>query len=122
MNQLTLNLEPALPDRFPTLRSFVAHRAAATVKSQKVQAAEMDMAPSTLARKLNPTDGDTQRFNVDDLEAWLESTGEAPAVVEYLAAKYMDSDDARKARAIARLEGLLNDVPALLMQLKGAAT
>src|SRR5690606_25341461 len=73
MNQLTLNLEPSTAERFPTLRAFVAHRAAMTSKHLKVQAADLDMAPSTLSRKLNPADGDTQRFNVDDLEGWLAS-------------------------------------------------
>lgn len=116
--QLTLSFEPALPDRFPTLRHFVAHRAAVTRKSQKTQAADMDMAPSMLGRKLNPADSDTQRFNCDDLEAWIASTGEAEAVIEYLAAKYMDTADARRARALSRLEGMLPDLAALMASLK----
>ena len=74
MNQYTLNFEPSLPERFPTLREYVAHRSTVVQKMPKTQAADMDMAPSTLSRKLNPSDGDTQRFNVDDLEAWLRST------------------------------------------------
>lgn len=118
LNQLTLNLEPALPDRFPTLRSYVAHRANVTAKSLKVQAADLDMAPSTLSRKLNPAEGDTQRFNVDDLEAWLVSTGDAAAVIEYLAAKFMDTDEARKARLMSRMEALLPDLAQMVSQLK----
>lgn len=121
MNQLTLNLEPALPDRFPSLRAYVAHRAALTAKSMKVQAADLDMAPSTLTRKLNPAEGDTQRFNCDDLEAWIESTGEAGAVIEYLAAKFMDTDDARRSRALGKLETLLADLQTLGVQLRSTA-
>lgn len=120
-SQLTLSFEPALPDRFPTLRSFVAHRASLTSKSLKTQAADMDMAPSTLTRKLNPADGDTQRLNCDDLEEWLVSTGETNAVIEYLAAKYMDSPEARKARLLNKLEGALPDLMAMLSQLKESA-
>lgn len=119
--QLTLNFEPSIPERFPTLRAFVAHRAAITAKHLKVQAADMDMAPSTLSRKLNPADGDTQRFNVDDLEHWLASTGEASAVVEYLAAKYLDSDKSRQARTLHNAEKLLAELAAVLPQLRAAA-
>lgn len=121
MNQLTLNLEPATAERFPTLRAFIAYRAAVTAKHLKVQAADLDMAPSTLSRKLNPTEGDTQRFNVDDLEAWIASTGEASAVIEYLASKFMDSDAARRARALSQAEHTLAQLAALIPQLKATA-
>ena len=121
MNQLTLNLEPSTPERFPTLRAFIAHRAALTAKHLKVQAADLDMAPSTLSRKLNPADGDTQRFNVDDLEAWISSTGEASAVIEYLASKFMDTDAARQQRTLANAERLLADLAKLLPTLRATA-
>lgn len=118
MNQLTLNLDPALPERFGSLREYVAHRAHVVAKQQKVQAADMDLSPSVLSRKLNPAEGDTQRLSVDDLEAWLASTGDAAAVIEYLSAKFLDSDEARRTRAIARLESLLPDVVQQLAALK----
>jgi hypothetical protein len=120
-SQLTLSFEPSLPERFPTLRAYVAHRTPLLAKSAKVIAAEMDMSPSTLSRKLNPSEGDTQRFNLDDLEAFLEATGDAPAVIEYLAAKYMDSPDARKARALSKVERLAEELSAAMALLKGAA-
>lgn len=120
-NQLTLNFEPSLPERHPSLRSFIAYRATVTSKVLKVQAADMDMAPSTLSRKLNPAEGDTQRFNLDDLESWLQSTGEAASVIEYLAAKYLDNDDARKARTLAKVEKLLPELMAMVASMKEAA-
>ena len=48
MSQLTLNFEPGVAERWPTLREYVAYRAQVTAKHLKVQAADMDMAPSTL--------------------------------------------------------------------------
>lgn len=120
-SQLTLSFEPSLPERFPTLRSYVAHRTPLLAKSAKVIAADMDMSPSTLSRKLNPSEGDTQRFNLDDLEAFLESTGDAPAVIEYLAAKFMDSPDARKARALSKVERLAEEMSAAMAALRAAA-
>jgi len=116
---MTLSFEPALPDRFPTLRAYVAHRAAVTLKSMKVQAADMDIAPSMLSRKLNPADGDTQRLNCDDLEAWIASTGEASAVIEYLAAKYMDSPEARRHRLLTTLEGRVPELLTAVAALRG---
>ncbi len=122
MSQLTLNFDPALHERFTTLRAFVAYRAQAGVaKPMKAQAADMDMAPSTLSRKLNPADGDTQRMNLDDLEAWLTSTGDAAAVVEYLASKYLDNDATRQQRIAAKLEAMLPDLLQTLAQLKGVS-
>lgn len=121
MSQLTMNFEPALPDRFPTLREYVAFRSSVVSKHLKVQAADMDMAPSTLSRKLNPSEGDTQRFNLDDLEHWLKSTGDASAVIEYLAAKYLDSEAERKARAVHKAEQLLSELAKVLPALREAA-
>src|SRR5262245_26485953 len=109
VTQLTLNFEAALPERFRTLREFIAHRVTVQAKPQKTIAGDMDMSPSMLTRKLtagvDPDDKDTQRFNCDDLEAYLDKSGDAAAVIEYLAAKFMaGGDEARKARAISRVE------------------
>ena len=117
-NQLTFNFEPSLPERFTTLRAYVAHRATLQSKPMKSIAADMDMSPSTLSRKLNPAEGDTQRFNLDDLEEYLAVTKDAPAVIEYLAAKYMDSPAARKTRLLAKFESLSSEFERTLIQLR----
>jgi hypothetical protein len=119
-SQLTLDFEPALPERFRTLRDFLAHRVQVQAKPAKTIAADMDMSPSTLSRKLTPGDGDTQRFNVDDLEHYIQVTGDTGAI-EYLAAKYLCSDDSRKVRALARVESLSAELSGLVASLKAAA-
>ena len=118
--QMTFNFEPGLPDRFPTLREYIAHRASLQTKLAKVIACDMDMSPSTLSRKLNPTDGDTQRFNVDDLEGYIKSTGDVGSVIEYLVAKYMDSPEARRMRTLTRLESMVPELLASIEQLRNA--
>lgn len=118
---MTFNFEPSLPDRWPSLRSYIAHRAAIQEKPLKTIAADMDISPSTLSRKLNPNEGDTQRFNLDDLEQYIESTGDVDSVIEYLAAKYKDTDEARKARVLNKVETMLPELMALLGNLKGVA-
>lgn len=120
-SQMTFSFEPSLPERFPSLRAYIAHRTPLLNKPAKVIAADMDMSPSTLSRKLNPTEGDTQRFNMDDLEEYLKATGEAPAVIEYLAAKFMDSPEARKARLMAKAERAAEELANTLASLKGMA-
>jgi hypothetical protein len=116
--QLTFNFEPSLPERFKTLRGYIAFR----VQEQRLHAAtlagKMDLSPSVLSRKLNQPDGDTQRFNVDDLEAYIDATNDVSSVIEYLAAKYMDSDKARKQRVLSKVEQLLPDLLAAIASLK----
>lgn len=124
-SQLTLSFEPSLPERFSSLRAFLAYRVSVQHKSAKVIAAEMDISPSLLTRKLNAgmrvDDADTQRFNCDDLEDYLAVSGDAHAVVEYLAAKYLHNDEHRKARAISRVEALTVELQRALATMKGAA-
>ena len=64
-------IEPNVVERWPTLRQFVAHRANVQTKPAKAIAADMDLSPGALSRKLNPGEADTARFNVDDLEDYL---------------------------------------------------
>lgn len=119
-SQMTFSFEASLPDRFPSLRAYVAHRTPLLAKQAKAIAADMDISPSTLSRKLNPSEGDTQRFNVDDLEAYLQATGDAAAVIEYLAAKFMDTAEARKSRALSKVEHLAEELALAMATLRAA--
>ena len=120
-SQMTFNFEPSIAERWPSLRSYIAHKAAMQQKPLKVIAADMDMSPSMLTRKLNPKEDDTQRFNTEDLEGYIQSTGDVDSVIEYLAAKYKDSDEQRKARTLAKVESMLPELASLLATLKGTA-
>lgn len=105
VSQLTLSLEPSIVERWPKLRQYLEHRVGVQSKTAKQIAADMDLSPSTLSKKLNETD--SNRFTVDNLEEYIESTGDVQSVIEYLATKFAPGGDAaRKARAIARLEAL----------------
>lgn len=105
--QLTLDLEPGLSDCYDGCREFVAARVHQIGRQQKVIAADMDMAPSQLARKLAQAPGDSARFTLDDLELYMEQTGDTDPIL-YLADRYLrraDPDELR--RRIAELEGQL---------------
>lgn len=113
--QLTMSFEPCLPERFATLREYVAHRVNVQTKPAKTIAADMDLSPSSLSRKLTPGDGDTARFNLDDLERYLAVTGDVLPVVEYLLAKYAPgAEEDRRTRALERVGDLLQGLPDLL--------
>jgi len=116
--QLVLDFEPTLAERWPTLRDYIRHRIEATPgRNAKSIAADLDIAPSTLSRKLAPREEDTQRFNCDDLERYIAATGDT-APIEYLAAKYMQRADVRKAAAIARVEALAGELERTLRVIK----
>lgn len=116
--QMTFNFEPSLVDRYGSLREYIAHRVTIQTKPAKTIAGDMDMAPSTLSRKLNPGEGDTSRFNLDDLEAYLSSTKDAEAVIGYLAAKYMDTPDVRRARVLQSVESMLPELLGAIASLR----
>lgn len=120
-SQLTLNFEPSLPERFASLREFVAFR----VQEQRLHAAtlasKMDLSPSTLSRKLNQPEGESQRLNCDDLEAYIAATGDLMSVIEYLASKYSPGgDDARRARLLTRADEVIGELARILPALRGA--
>ena len=119
--QLTFDFEPSLPEQFPSLRSYIGFR----VQEQRLNAAglaaKMDLSPSVLSRKLAPQETDTQRLNCDDLEAYIRATGDVNAVMEYLAAKYMDKPDQRRARLLSKVESMVPDLMAAIASLKEAS-
>ncbi len=117
--QMTLNFEPSLPEKYRTLRDFIAYRVQVQHRPAKTIAGDMDMSPSLLSRKLSPSDGDTQRFNCDDLETYISVTHDTTPI-EYLASKYLQSDASRQARAIARVEALASEMGNALAALRAA--
>ena len=118
--QLTLNFEPELADDYPNLRAYLSHQIEHQKRPAKSIAGDMDMAPSTLSRKLRPSDGDTQRFNVDDLEVYMQVTGDT-SPIEYLASKYLHSDTHRFARLMAKAERQQAELDRTMNQLRSAA-
>lgn len=117
--QLTLSFEPGLVERFQSAMDLVRRVAYGHRNPLKTIAADMDMSQSTLSRKLAQDPDDPRRFSLDDLEAFVVATGDT-TVIEYLAAKYLQSDESRRAGAIAAAEGLLRELAAVLPTLREA--
>ena len=118
--QLTLDFEPGLVERHPTAMDALRAAVYGGRKPLKTIAADMDISTSGLSRKLSQDPDDPRRFSVDDLEHYIKATGDT-MVVEYLAAKYLQSDDTRRMQALNTATRLLGELGPLLATLKGAA-
>lgn len=104
MEQITINYESGLTDAYPTCREFIAHRVHHQGVQQKAIAADMDLSPSDLTRKLAQSPNDSRRFGLDDFEKFIDVTGDVSPVL-YLVEKYLTSRD-RVAELEAELERL----------------
>lgn len=107
MQQITLNLDERLAEGYETCREFVAYRAHHQGRFLKTIAADMDLSPSHFSKKLSGGDTkDKSRFTLDDLEKFVQVTGDLQPIL-YLVEKYLVDDDDevdRLKRRIAELE------------------
>lgn len=102
--QLTLNFEAGLTETHGSCREVVQSRAYQQGRPFKSVAADMDYGSSQLNRKLTQTPGDSARFTVDDLELFLQHTGDLNPIF-YLVEKYCkDSRIEELEREIARMK------------------
>lgn len=83
-DQLTLNFEPGLAERYGSLRECVA--TGVYQRGLKRVAIDLDQAPSNLSVQLSE---DTSRnFSVDSLERYVEKTGDTTPVM-YLVERFL---------------------------------
>jgi len=106
--QLTLNFDAGLTDNYASCREYVAARIHQQGRPQKAIAADMDYSPSDLSRKLAQNPDDSRRFTLDDLEKFIEVTGDTRPVL-YLVEKYLaESDEESLRQQINSLQAQLN--------------
>lgn len=114
--QLTLNIEPGLAERHKSLKDCVRERAYGRPESLKDLAEVMGMTDSDLSRKLGGNPGDPRNFTTDNLEAYLEATGDHSPIF-YLIEKYAVSIEAKQSFAAAEFARLLPRMLALARQM-----
>ncbi len=98
--QLSLNFKAGLAESYGSCRELVAARVHQLGKPQKAIAADMDYSPSDLSRKLAQNPDDSRRFTLDDLERFIEVTGDTQPIL-YLVEKYL-TDAAAEIAALER--------------------
>lgn len=82
--QLTLNFEPGLADRYGSLRECVA--TGVYQRGLKRIAIDLDSAPSNLSVQLS--EDASRHFSVDSLEKYIEKTGDTTPVM-YLVERFL---------------------------------
>lgn len=107
--QLTLSLEPGIASRYRTLKECIA--TGVFQRGVVAVAGKIDRQPSHLSEALGG--GDRRKFDVDDLERYIDSTGDTAPIL-YLVAKYLRDPTAAQAEAVAQLAEITKMLPALL--------
>lgn len=114
--QHTLNFDPGLAERWKSLKACVRERVYANAKPLKTVAGDMDLSESDLSRKLADNPGDPRNLSCDDLEAYIQATGDTTPVL-YLVEKYAVNPEARRAYAAAAIAQAVPELLALARQL-----
>lgn len=91
MHQITINFEAGPVESYGSCREYISGLIHQQGRPQKAIAADMDYAPSTLSRKLAQSPDDSSRFTLDDLERFVQVTGDKRPI-QYLAEKYLLQD------------------------------
>lgn len=107
--QLTLSLEPGIAARYRSLRECMA--TGVYQRGVVAVAGKIDKQPSHLSEAL--AGNDRRKLDVDDLEAYIERTGDTLPVL-YLVAKYLQDPAVVQQEALARIASLAEQLPALL--------
>lgn len=118
--QLTLDFEPGMVERYATAMDCLRSSVYAAAKPMKTIAADMDLSASCLSRKLSQDPDDPRKFSLDDLERYVQATGDTRPI-EYLAAKFLQSDAHRQQQTLAAATRLLGELAPLLAAMKAAA-
>jgi hypothetical protein len=111
-SQLTLDLDPAMRERYRSLRDCIA--TGVYQRGLSRVAIDLDLAPSNLSVQLS--EDPARRFSVDHLETYIEKTGDTTPIY-YLISKFLQ--DERDAEAEANAE-LLSALKAMAPKLRKA--
>lgn len=105
--QLTLNFTAGLSSVYGSCRELIHARIYQQGRQLKAMAADMDLSPSHLSRKLAQSPNDSMKFTLDDFESYLEKSSDV-APLEYYIDKYLrtaQADELAKLKErIAELE------------------
>lgn len=96
-NQLTLELEPGLAERYSCLRECVA--TGVYQRGLKRVAGDLNEAPGNLSVQLS--ENPARHFSVDSLEDYIRTSGDKTPI-DYLIAKYYTTDSRNAAKSRAR--------------------
>jgi hypothetical protein len=100
-NQMQLDFEPGLVERYGSLKDCIA--TGVYQRGLKRVAIDLDQAPSNLSVQLSE-DG-SRHFSIDSFEKYLEKTGDM-APIYYLVEKFLSDKTNSKAAALEQIQAL----------------
>lgn len=107
--QLTLDFQPGLTVQFPQYEDVIAAAVYGSRKGLNGVAADLDMSPSELCRRLNRNGDDHRPLRASDADRIIESTGDKRPVYWQIE-KHLGDPKAAQQHALAQ-------IPAVLAQL-----
>lgn len=113
MDQLTLNFEPGLNERYERIEDVLVATVYSGNKQHKAIAYDLDESPSGLTRKIK---GDLE-FPVSKLPDLIESTGDT-TVIHWLIERFLVDAEGRRDQAIAQLAALVPEIEKLVKAAK----
>jgi hypothetical protein len=117
-NQLTLDFEPSVRQRFPTLRQCVHYTVLQDPRGIKAVAADCDLSESDLSRRLAPKKkGSPRACDVDLMAAIMRSTKNL-LPIQWMLAEFVPDDRTRQAAALSTVETLLPQLMAAVATMK----
>ena len=114
-SSVRLDIPDGLAERYSTALEVVRAGAYSNRKPLKTIAADMDVSPSDLSRKLANNPDDPRRFTLLDLESYMTSTGDMQPIL-YLVQKFCTDPQAKQREALVALAKLAPQIQALLKQ------
>ena len=107
--QLTLEFDEGLLTAHRNVREVIA--AGVYRRGLKRIAGELDLAPGNLSAALG--DDSNRKFSVDELERYVQTTGDKTPVY-YLIAKYLGDESAARDQALSHVAEMLQALPQML--------
>lgn len=107
--QLTLQFDESIATAHRSLRDVVA--SGVYRRGLKRVAADLDLSPGNLSVALS--DDPHRKLGVDELERYIQCTGDKSPVY-YLVAKYLGDEAAARDQALSQVAAMLQDLPTML--------
>lgn len=116
MRQMQIDFEPGLTELFPEFRDVVHGSVYGCGRAFKAVAADLDMSPSELSRKLANNPNDPVHFPLDRLPELLRATGDLRPVY-WLIETFLEAPDVKQGRLVAEAAEMMKRLSVLLEHL-----
>lgn len=107
---MTLQLDESLTTRYRGVRDVVLQGVYS--RGLKTVAADLDLSPGNLSVALS--DDPHRKFSVDDLEHYIQTTGDKTPIY-YLIARYLGDEGHARDQVLGQVADFLQNLPAMLV-------